>query len=192
MSLLWAGPDWQARTGPEAGGAHISPAGQGRSQKTMLLPLRSVPTCSPTLGYPGQWLGLSIPGMPRYSLAPLFLSLPCLHIGTAQEGVCCPHLPGALPPPGSSWAEPVLSLGRLYRSEGKGGAEAAETRAAAALLPEPCLRGDIGAWVVGDRPGAWVTAARGWSEETVLPSVEPKGTVGLWGNTAFTGREGET
>lgn len=91
--------------------------------------------------------------MPRYSLSPLFLSLPCLHIGTAQEGVCYPHLRGALPPLGSSWAEPVLSLGRLYRSEGKGGPEAAEARVASvellatALLPEPCLRGDIGAWV---------------------------------------------
>lgn len=82
--------------------------------------------------------------------------------------------------------EPVLSLGRLYRSEGKGGPEAAEARVAsvellaAALLPEPCLRGDIdawvpgclGAWVIGDRPGAWVMAGRGWSKETVLQSVE--------------------
>lgn len=75
--------------------------------------------------------------MPRDSLAPLFLSLPCLHIGTAREG-------GVLfSPPGSSWVEPVLSLGRLYRSEGKGGPEAAEARVAsvellaAALLPEP-------------------------------------------------------
>lgn len=82
------------------------------------------PPVPSTLGYPGQGLGLSGPGTPSYSLAPEFLSLPSLQVGITQGGVCCPFLLSALPQPGSTWVGPVLSLGRLYRLEEKGGAEA--------------------------------------------------------------------
>lgn len=149
MSLLWAGPDWQARTGPEAGGAHVSPAGQGYPRKPCSFPRGQCPPVLLHLGILASVWDFLYLGGPRYSLATLFLSLPCLHIGTAQERGVLSSPPWCPSTSGKLLEEPVLSLGRLYRSEGEGDAEAAEARIVAALLPEPCLRGDIGAWVPG-------------------------------------------